>query len=424
MSFALSDFGSKFGDETFILRMMDDLSQDSARRDVVAMAGGNPAVPARLAQRVLHPILASLANEATLLDLLCRYPSPSGGAAASEAVAEYLRGECGWDVGPANICFTNGSQSALFWLVNMFSAGSTPDAQVYLPFAPEYVGYRDLLLEPGRFVQRTPAPVLQRSGFFRYEYPDIHPDPTNIAAILLSRPANPTGRSTSSYEMEAIGSLANEWQVPLIVDLAYGAPFPGLDWSPTSLDWNAGMVLTMSLSKLGLPGARAGLVVADHEIVQRLRGCSAVSQLAPNALGIALLKGLCEHKEWAAVRDTTLVNFYRSRFEDAAAAIHQMDGTPTVNVHQSDGSMFLWGWLPAGEATGMQLAATCRDRGLSILPGEHFFFGSETGQAGSHTQHCFRLTLTPSDADLSLGLDRLHRGLRLLSEGGKEIACH
>ena len=54
--------------------------------------------------------------------------------------------------------------------------------------------------------------------------------------------------------------------VPLIIDGAYGLPFPGMIYTPATPFWDDNTILCLSLSKLGLPGVRTGIVVAAPEV--------------------------------------------------------------------------------------------------------------------------------------------------------------
>ena len=80
-------------------------------------------------------------------------------------------------------------------------------------------------------------------------------------------------------ELERLDLLARSHGVPLIIDAAYGAPFPAIQHAHPGLLWNANVVLCLSLSKLGLPATRTGIVVArrrDHRGADRLQcdGCA------------------------------------------------------------------------------------------------------------------------------------------------------
>ena len=56
----------------------------------------------------------------------------------------------------------------------------------------------------------------------------------NTGAICVSRPTNPTGNVITDDEVEQLDALAQTHNVPLIIDGAYGLPFPGLIYTPAS----------------------------------------------------------------------------------------------------------------------------------------------------------------------------------------------
>lgn len=51
----------------------------------------------------------------------CNYDGPEGKTALLNALAVLLRETLGWDIEPQNIALTNGSQSAFFYLFNLFA---------------------------------------------------------------------------------------------------------------------------------------------------------------------------------------------------------------------------------------------------------------------------------------------------------------
>jgi len=172
---------------------------------------------------------------------------PQGDAAFIEVLADLLSRHCGWPVGPDNICLTNGSQTAFFMLFNLL-AGVCPDGscrKICLPLAPEYIGYADLGLCDDFFVATKPK--IERIGddMFKYHIDfdalEITPD---IGAICVSRPTNPSGNVITDSEVQALDRLARRHGVPLIIDNAYGLPFPGMVYaeaprSGTTTPWSA-----------------------------------------------------------------------------------------------------------------------------------------------------------------------------------------
>jgi len=151
MTFSL--FGDKFTRHSGITRLMEDLNDGLRTPGAIMLGGGNPAqIPAMTDyfQKLLAEMLAS--GKAT--DALCNYDGPQGKSELLVALADMLRTTLGWDIAPQNIALTNGSQSAFFYLFNLF-AGRRADGttrKVLFPLAPEYIGYADSGLEEDLFV--------------------------------------------------------------------------------------------------------------------------------------------------------------------------------------------------------------------------------------------------------------------------------
>ena len=58
-----------------------------------------------------------------------------------DALVDLLRDEYGWEIGTKNVALTNGSQTAFFFLFNLFAGtyGDGSHKKILLPLAPEYM---------------------------------------------------------------------------------------------------------------------------------------------------------------------------------------------------------------------------------------------------------------------------------------------
>ena len=59
---------------------------------------------------------------------------------------------------------------------------------------------------------------------------------------------------------------------------------PDMLYAPALPHWDSDTILCLSLSKLGLPGIRTGIVIADPKVTQLLRNANAINGLAPAGL--------------------------------------------------------------------------------------------------------------------------------------------
>ena len=128
----------------------------------------------------------------------------------------------------------------------------------------------------------------------------------------MTRPTNPSGNVLGDDEVERLAAIARQRQIPLIVDNAYGLPFPGAIFTDARLAWDAGIIHSFSLSKLGLPGVRTGIVVAEPEIVRRIATMTAIVGLANTNMGQAIVRPLLESGELVRMSREVICPFYRA----------------------------------------------------------------------------------------------------------------
>ena len=155
MTFSL--FGDKFTRHSGITRLMEDLNDGLRTPGAIMLGGGNPAQIPEMNSYFKH-LLAEMLESGKVSEALCNYDGPQGKNELLVALADMLRNELGWDIAPQNIALTNGSQSAFFYLFNLF-AGRRADGttrKVLFPLTPEYIGYADSVLEDDLFVSTRP----------------------------------------------------------------------------------------------------------------------------------------------------------------------------------------------------------------------------------------------------------------------------
>lgn len=390
-----------------ILSLMHDLGQvhKAGGKDMIMMGGGNPGQVPEFQEIMRQQLLEICNNPQSFRELIGSYAPPQGENGFIEGLADLLKKEQGWDVGPENICLTNGSQTAFFMLFNLF-AGILPtgeEKRICLPMAPEYIGYADLGLTEGLFVATKPRIELLDDGFFKYhiDFDRLKID-DSIGAICISRPTNPTGNVITDEELEKLVELAAQHDIPLIVDSAYGLPFPGMIYTDAKPIWNENLVVCLSLSKLGLPAVRTGIVVANKEIVQALTAMNAIMSLSPNSFGAVLAKHLVASNEITAVSRDLMQPFYRKKMEKVVAVVQEKFTGIPCRIHLPEGAMFLWMWFVDLPITSLALYEQLKERGALVVSGHYFFPGlSEEWQ---HKDECLRVTYSQDDDDVERGL--------------------
>lgn len=411
----LSVFGEKFSAGAGILSLMDDLGNALAEGGKIMMGGGNPGHIPEI-QAVMAARLRALSEDGNLLRrLIGIYDPPRGERDFLRNLAALLRREYGWGLTEENICLTNGSQGAFFLLFNIL-AGVMADGgrrRILLPMAPEYIGYADLGLVDDFFVSVRPRIETMAADLFKYRVDFGQIAITDeIGAICVSRPTNPTGNVLTNDEIAGLSRLARENGIPLIIDSAYGLPFPGMVYTDATPVWQEGMVLCLSLSKFGLPAVRTGIVVADPGLIRLLSGANAVVNLAPGSFGAMLANDIVRSGEIIRLSREVVQPFYRRRMERALACIRDCFDGLAYRVHVPEGAFFLWLWFPGLPITGRGLYERLKRRGVVVVPGDSFFPGLPPGWR--HVDECVRITYAQDE-------DEVRRGIEIIAEELRSI---
>ncbi|WP_085344402.1 valine--pyruvate transaminase [Vibrio sp. ArtGut-C1] len=400
----LSKFGEKFNQYSGITQLMDDLNDGLRTPGAIMLGGGNPAaIPAML--DYFHQASEEMLASGELVAALANYDGPQGKDAFVKALAQLFRETYGWDISEKNISLTNGSQSGFFYLFNLL-AGKQPDGshkKVLLPIAPEYIGYGDAGIDEDIFVSYHPEIELLDNGLFKYhvDFEQLTVD-DSVAAICASRPTNPTGNVLTDEEVRKLDKLARENNIPLIIDNAYGLPFPNIIFEDVEPFWNENTILCMSLSKLGLPGVRCGIVIASEKITQALTNMNGIISLAPGSVGPALANHIIAKGDLLKLSSEVIKPFYKQKSQRAVELLQEAITDERFRIHKPEGAIFLWLWFDELPITTMELYQRLKARGVLIVPGEYFFIGQQ--DEWDHAHQCLRMNYVQDDEMMQKGI--------------------
>ena len=392
-----------------IEELMDDLGNAlvSGGPDTRMLGGGQPAhIPEvnALWRRRLEEIMTAPGG---VDKMLANYDPPRGNPLFVESIAELFRENFGWDISAKNIAITAGGQTAFFFLFNAlageFKDGSTK--KILLPLVPEYIGYANQSV--GNDMFRAVKPIIEKIGEhdfkYRVDFENLNVD-DDIAAICVSRPTNPTGNVLTDTEIAKLRALADEKGIPLIIDNAYGAPFPNIIFTEATPVWNDNIVLTLSLSKIGLPGTRTGIVIAREEIASAVASMSAIVGLANGNVGQTIMQPLVESGEILKLSDEVVRPYYITKSKQARAWVEEsFDESLPYRVHLSEGALFLWLWFEDLPITTRELYERLKARGVLIVSGHYFFFGLDDVD-WKHRNECIRMTFTMDERTVREGI--------------------
>ena len=402
----LSKFGEKFSSQSGIVELMDDLGTAlNENPDMIFMGGGNPGRIPQVEQVFKSRMETILSDPAQLHSLMGVYQSPQGDKDFREQIAGLLSKQFGWQLTGRNIAISNGSQSAFFVLYNLFAGTMSDGSQrsIHLPLAPEYIGYRDIGLSDNQFTATRPDIELLDDNLFKY-----HVDFSRLninqqsAALCVSRPTNPTGNVLTDDEIEQLDAIAAEHEIPFIIDGAYGLPFPSIIFNDARAHWNHNTILVLSLSKLGLPGVRTGIIVASEDIIQAFTRANTIVSLACGNLGPALARELVSSGEILSLSQQQIAPFYRQRAEQTVQWFRRALGDLPYRIHRPEGAIFLWLWFENLPISSQLLYERLKARGVLVVPGHNFFPGITDDWR--HQQECIRVSYAQDGAVVRAGI--------------------
>jgi valine--pyruvate aminotransferase len=374
-------FGNKFTQHSGITELMDDLNEGvQGGDDILMLGGGNPAAIPEIQNR-LQELMQQLLSEGKLINTLSNYDGPQGKNTFINALVELFNDLYDWELTPENIMLTNGSQNAFFYLFNLLAGDVSEDA----------------------FVAQRPKITELADGFFKYNVDfDALKVTADIGAICVSRPTNPTGNVLTDEEINHLDRLAKKNNIPLIIDNAYGTPFPNIIFENATPFWNANTILCLSLSKFGLPGARCGIVIAKPEIIKAMSSLSGITALSPGGIGPEIVLPLVKSKEIIQLSNEVIKPFYQGKAHKAITLLKSKISIPEFKIHKAEGALFLWLWFKDLPISSNELYKLLKSKGLLIVSGHYFFPGLD--QNWQHTQECIRVNYAQDDQVVDKGI--------------------
>lgn len=321
-----------------------------------------------------------------------QYAASEGYAPLREAVAAMLP----WDVDPAQVLITTGSQQGLDLVAKvLIDAGSrilveTPTylgaLQAFTPMEPEVVGVAS-------DAQGIAADELRRmadGARFLYVLPNFQ---------------NPTGRTMSDARRQTLVQQAAELGLPIVEDNPYGdlwfdAPPP----APLSARHPEGCIYLGSFSKVLAPGLRLGYIVAPKAIFPKLLQAKQAADLHSPGFNQRMVAEVMKDGFLARHVPTIRALYKSQRDAMLAALVREMQGLG-VEWNTPDGGMFLWARLPEG-MSAIDLLPRAVDKGVAFVPGAPFY-------AQHPDMRTLRLSfVTATHEQIDAGITALARAIR------------
>lgn len=422
MNPALTKIGAQMSNLSGVRAIMKDVIETleaSKGKDLINLSAGNPLILPEV-EKLWRDCTAHLLASPDYGEVVCRYGSSQGYAPLTEAIVKDFNQRYELNLSTRNVLLTPGSQSLYFYAANAFGGYTTNGElkQIILPLSPDYTGYGGVCLVPEALIAYKPTLDIDASSH-RFKY---RPDFSQLAitensgCVIFSRPCNPTGNVLTDDEVNKIALMAAPHDVPVFIDSAYAPPFPALNFTSMTPKFGGNIVHCMSLSKAGLPGERIGIAIGDERVIEVLQSFQTNMCIHPSRYGQAIAAYAINSGALVEISETVIRPFYQNKFTVLESTLDSAmpDSLPWF-LHRGEGAIFAWLWLQNLPVTDWEFYQRLKEVGVIVVPGSTFFPG--LNQEWEHKQQCFRISLTGSDQEITIAMERLAQVAQTVYQG-------
>jgi valine--pyruvate aminotransferase len=409
---ALTQFGTQMSNLTGVRAIMKDITETlraGQGKEFINLSAGNPVILPEVEQ-LWRDCTNQLLASPEYGEVVCRYGSSQGYQPLVEAIAKDFNQRYGLSLSDRNILITPGSQSIYFYAANAFGGYTSSGdlKQIVLPLSPEYTGYGGVSLTPEAiFAYKPTLEIDEKAHRFKYR-PDFSQVSIteNTGCVIFSRPCNPTGNVLTDEEVKKIAALAAPYDVPVLIDSAYGPPFPALNFTEMTPIFGGNILHCLSLSKAGLPGERIGVAIGNPKLIGILESFQTNMCIHSPRYGQAIAAQAIASGALADLATNVIRPHYRHKFDVLENTLEQsMPKDMPWFLHRGEGAIFAWLWLQDLPITDWEFYQQLKQVGVIVVPGSTFFPGLR--EDWPHKQQCLRISLTASNEEIETGMRRL-----------------
>lgn len=292
---------------------------------------------------------------------LFSYPNPQGESALRQAISEHFRVD-NFAFSAKDLVITNGCIDAVRIAIETF----TDEGDTLAISSPCFSGLLDLLVALSRNIIEIPC---TQEGLDLEFYETCLKEGRIQASLFSTSHMNPSGRSLSNEQKQALAKLANQYQVPMIEDDVYielshqgKPPLPAKYWD------KAGYIIWCgSFSKTLAAGLRLGWCLPGRYLAPYIQQ-HAQTRFGVNGLMQFSLAEFINSGEYRAHVNRIRQQLSQQVYSYRRFLIEQLPAHTKVSV--PDGGLVLWLQVPGMNA--QRLEQEVHELGVDIRSGACF----------------------------------------------------
>lgn len=324
------------------------------------------------------------------------YQPQAGAFSVRQAIAEYEAKLTGTSYTPENIMLVSGALRGFSLVLDNLVKPGTNLVEI-VPTYPLLAGFARYIAE------RTDADVVtvtpRDKQHFLVEADEILPFIKESTVIYVTNPSNPTGLYIPARTMQSIVATCEQRNAYLVVDESCDMPLSD-ELSASYAIQSPSLIRIRGLSKnILLAGFRAGYIVADAQIIQKISSYSAFSDANAPLVFNEVIESYVQHPEVAH----EVSHIVRSMVQEASHTLRSMQGIEHLIRPEACYYIFLKVRYSGGS---WNLFQHFLDAGVNVVPGT--LFGIDDQEAW------VRVCCARDAATLAEGINRMKGALASL----------
>ncbi len=409
---ALSKIGKKMSQLTGVRAIMKDIIEtlrSNQSQEFINLSAGNPVILPEV-ENLWRDCTLELMSSKEYGEVVCRYGASQGYGPLIDAIVSDFNSRYQLSLTHRNILITPGSQTLYFYGANVFGGNDENGdlKPVILPLSPDYTGYGGISVQAEAVKAYKPRLEIHEATH-RFKYcPDFNQLEIGEKAgcVIFSRPCNPSGNVLTEEEVEKIANLAAKNNIPVLIDSAYGPPFPALNYTQMKPIFGKNIIHCMSLSKAGLPGERVGIAIGETEVIEALDSFQNNACIHSSRYGQAIAAKAITSGKLANISLNVIRPYYQEKLEILEQTLDEvMPKDLPWFLHCGEGAIFGWLWFKDLPITDQELYQELKKVGVIVVPGSSFFPGLQ--EEWQHKHECIRISLTATSSQIKEGIIKL-----------------